>query len=122
MAKNVTVKLDPRAAERALRFKQRIEEKVEILERCDNSRDIYKEMESAMEQWYWECDTDSLKVSGQPWGAIYQVELCLELLDDLREYTEMVRCDSNIPDRLDYITSFWDKESVDESDDEKEIA
>ena len=116
MSNTVTIDLDQRAAERAYREKQRIEEKVEILERCDSSREIYKEMESAVEQWYWECNENTLQVTGQPWGAVYEVELCAELLDDLREYTELSRTDSDIPERLDYITSFWKKESLDDEE------
>lgn len=100
----------------AIKLDPRIKDKVEILNRCDCSRDVYEELNSAVELWYWECDTDTFKVSGEPWGAARDVEMCTELLSDLREYTEMVRCDSDIPDRLDYITPFWNKVNKVEDD------
>jgi hypothetical protein len=49
-----------------------------------------------------------------PYGVYWEVVTILELLDDLREYTEIIKDDQDIPERLTYINDFWEKQSDDE--------
>jgi hypothetical protein len=80
--------------------------KIELLEKHSTSRELYKVLEAATEQYYWETDDNSLLVDDVPHGAGYIIESVLSLLNDLATYKRMYRCDETIPDDLAYITPF----------------
>ena len=86
-----------------------IEDKVELLQQHDNSRAIYQLLQETTEQFYWECNDDSIVVDDEPFNAGYQIELITSLLSDLSSYHRMARCDSEIPDYLSYITPFYEE-------------
>lgn len=85
-----------------------IEEKVQLLRDHDNSRAIYQLLESTVEQYYWECNDDSIVVDDDPWGAGYQIELLTSLISDLAMYHRLARADEAIPDYIAYITPFYE--------------
>lgn len=91
----------------------RLDEKIDILKRNDNSDDIVRELRDTVRQWADHTSDSSLKVTDQPYSVNWEVEVLMEVLDDLRQYTECVKCDSDIPDELEYITPFWTKKDDD---------
>lgn len=98
-----------------------IEDKVELLQKHDNSRAIYQLLEDAIQQYYWECNDDSLVVDDEPFGAGYTIELITSLLGDLSSYHRYSRCDDTIPDYLAYITPFFADECDEDEDDDYEL-
>lgn len=84
-----------------------IERKIELLKSCSNSREIYESLDSIVQQYYHECDDDSFAVDDEPYCAPWDIERHVELLSNLREYTECVKNDQDIPDHLTYINDFW---------------
>jgi hypothetical protein len=88
--------------------------KIDILERCNSSDEIYRELDSAISQYAYETSRHSFEVRDTPYGIYWEVVTILELLDDLREYTEIIEDDQDIPERLTYINDFWEKQSDDE--------
>lgn len=85
-----------------------IEDKIEVLREHDNSRAIYQVLQDTVEQYYWECNEDSLIVDDEPFNAGYKIELLTSLLGDLASYHRLARADSDIPDYLAYITPFYE--------------
>lgn len=81
--------------------------KVELLERCESSREIYDSLDSQVSNWYHECNDDSYAVDDEPYCGPWYIDRHLELLSDLREYTELVKDGEDIPEHLTYITPFW---------------
>ena len=86
-----------------------IEDKVRLLRDHDNSRAIYQILQDTVEQYYWECNDDSLVVDDDPWGAGYQIELITSLLSDLAMYHRCARADEEIPEFISYITTFYEE-------------
>lgn len=93
-----------------------LQDKIEMLQRCNNSRDIFDELESATEQYRYESSKSDFRVFGMPFGSHYEIDTCISLLHDLYQYTDLVKTDSEIPDELSYITPYWNKVSDDDSD------
>mgnify|MGYP000659181961 CR=1 FL=1 len=85
------------------------EYKTELLSKHNNSRDLYKLLEAATEQYYWVANDDSLAVDDEPYGTGYTIEAVLSLFNDLAQYTRLARCDETIPDNLAYITPFFEE-------------
>ena len=91
----------------------RTQEKIDVLENCNSSQDIYRELYSAVSQYAHEVSRNTFEVRETPYGIFREVEVLLDLLDDLREYTECINDEQDIPNRLTYINDFWAKVSVD---------
>lgn len=89
----------------------KLDTKIEILQRCDNSAEVYQSLSTEIDQWRNEVNRITYEVYDQPYGVAWEVDCHMELLDDLREYTEIVKSDGDIPDHLEYITPFWNKVS-----------
>ncbi len=87
------------------------QDKIELLQKHSTSRELYKVLEQAAEQFYWETNDDSLFVDDTPHGAGYEIETVLSLLNDLAQYKRLWRCDSDIPDDIAYITPFVEEEA-----------
>lgn len=87
----------------------KIESKIDILERCDNSAEVYQSLCTEIDQWRNEVNTDSYEVYDEPYNNGWEVDMHLELLNELREYSEIAKHDGDIPDHLEYITPFWNK-------------
>lgn len=82
------------------------EYKIELLTKHSTSRELHEVLEAASQEYYWECNDDSLFVDDTPHGAGWVIECVLSLLNDLAQYKRLWRCDETIPDDLAYITPF----------------
>lgn len=91
-------------------YNRDLEYKIELLKECSNSREIYQSLDDVVSQYYHECNDDSLAVDDEPYCGPWYIERHIELLSDLREYTECVRNDQDIPENLTYINDFWKSE------------
>jgi hypothetical protein len=90
--------------------------KVELLEKYDNSRDIVQVMQDAVDLYFDVSNHDSLAVDEEPFGAGWNLELALSLLNDLVRYNRHYRCDDTIPDDLAYIKPYFNDEADDDDD------
>lgn len=94
----------------------RLKAKIRILEQNYSAQGIYDSLESEMQNLYHECSSNSFKVHNMPTDVQWEVDIHLELLDELSDFTYRVRTDADIPEHLEYITPHWNKRS-DEDDD-----
>lgn len=85
--------------------------KIELLTKHGTSRELYKVLEEATEQYYWVANDDSLVVDDEPYGTGYTIEAVLSLFNDLAQYSRLYRADETIPDDLAYITPFFEGEA-----------
>lgn len=83
--------------------------KIELLSKHNTSRELYKVLEEATEQFYWVANDDSLVVDDEPYGVGYTIEAVMSLLGDLARYSRAYRADDTIPDDLAYITPFFEE-------------
>jgi hypothetical protein len=90
-------------------------EKIQILQKYKTSHEIYEQLESCLQGWYWATYyQDNLSVTESP-DMDYKIDLYRELLSDLAEYTYLHENSRAIPDNLEYITDYW---NVDSDEDE----
>lgn len=81
--------------------------KIELLQRCSSSREIYESLDSQVQEYYHECNDDSYAIDNEPYCAQWYIERHVALLSELHEYTRLVKIDAHIPEHLQYITEFW---------------
>ena len=83
------------------------EYKIELLRRCSSSREIYQSLSNQIDEYDQHCNDDSYAVDDEPYCAPWYIERHVELLNDLRQYTELVKYDDNIPEHLLYLVNFY---------------
>jgi len=81
-----------------------LRDKINVLQEHNSSEEILDSLKSYVEGWI--CDQTNFSVLENPFA--YNVEILQKVLQDLAQYTELNRCDSDIPDDLQYISEFLD--------------
>jgi hypothetical protein len=100
------------------KIKYYIEQKTKIIKRASCSRDIAQEISSAVDNYYWECESDTFAVADVPYGIENEIENLLAVLSDLAKYTRSQRSDDEVSEDIAYIAEFWKDEEVSEYEDE----
>lgn len=81
-----------------------LRDKINVLQEHNSSEEILDLLKSYVE--CWACDQTNFSVVENPFA--YNVEILQKVLQDLAQHTELSRCDSDIPEHLQYISEFLD--------------
>lgn len=84
-----------------------LDEKIEVLERCKTSEAVLEELKDQIRLFNSVVSDDNHSVTEMPYGAAREIAVLVELLDDLAQFTELLRYDSKVPNNLLYLHNYY---------------
>jgi hypothetical protein len=89
--------------------------KIKLLQKFNNSDDLFVHLSDLIDTMRIDSSDHSLRVGDQySYGTDYDVHVVMDLIGDLRTYTQLIRTDSHeeiANFKLDYINDFYNEES-----------
>lgn len=93
----------------------KLQDKIEILKNSKSSYDVFQKLYDAITDGLeWKCERDTFEVDSICHCLYNEIITCLEVIEDLENYTMYKRDNNDIPENYQYIDQFWIEEDIEE--------